>query len=542
MAVKAKASSPAAAGELTARQRKRKENLKLVKRNYQLYFFLIPAVVFIAVFMYFPLYGLQIAFKNYRSGLGIWGSEWVGLKWFEQFFNSPNFSMLLANTLIISIYSLVVSFPFPIILALILNYVKNLRFKKFAQTVTYMPYFISTVVLVAMMDLFFSPSSGFINTIIEMGELKKTGKLKKLIVAGCLSQRYKDEIMKELPEIDVIIGATNYDKIVEAIGTDEESIIDDINYTPRPIAERIVTTNASMAYFKIAEGCNKLCTYCIIPHIRGRYRSMPMDSLIASAEKLASDGIKELVLVAQETTLYGVDLYGEKKLPELLTKLSEIEGIEWIRLLYCYPEEITDELIEVMATNPKICHYVDIPIQHSENAILKRMGRRTSREDIVELVGRLRTAMPDIAIRTTLISGFPGETQELHDGLVDFVDECEFDRLGVFTYSPEEGTPAAEYEDQVDGELAVKWRDEIMELQQEISYEKNQQMIGSTQKVLIEGYLVDDDVYVGRTYRDAPGVDGIVFVSAPYELISGSFVDVKITEANEYDLTGVIVE
>ena len=360
-----------------------------------------------------------------------------------------------------------------------------------------------------------------INTIIEMGELKKTGKLKKLIVAGCLSQRYKDEIMKELPEIDVIIGATNYDKIVEAIGTDEESIIDDINYTPRPIAERIVTTNASMAYFKIAEGCNKLCTYCIIPHIRGRYRSMPMDSLIASAEKLASDGIKELVLVAQETTLYGVDLYGEKKLPELLTKLSEIEGIEWIRLLYCYPEEITDELIEVMATNPKICHYVDIPIQHSENAILKRMGRRTSREDIVELVGRLRTAMPDIAIRTTLISGFPGETQELHDGLVDFVDECEFDRLGVFTYSPEEGTPAAEYEDQVDGELAVKWRDEIMELQQEISYEKNQQMIGSTQKVLIEGYLVDDDVYVGRTYRDAPGVDGIVFVSAPYELISG---------------------
>ena len=381
-----------------------------------------------------------------------------------------------------------------------------------------------------------------INTIIEMGELKKTGKLKKLIVAGCLSQRYKDEIMKELPEIDVIIGATNYDKIVEAIGTDEESIIDDINYTPRPIAERIVTTNALMAYFKIAEGCNKLCTYCIIPHIRGRYRSMPMDSLIASAEKLASDGIKELVLVAQETTLYGVDLYGEKKLPELLTKLSEIEGIEWIRLLYCYPEEITDELIEVMATNPKICHYVDIPIQHSENAILKRMGRRTSREDIVELVGRLRTAMPDIAIRTTLISGFPGETQELHDGLVDFVDECEFDRLGVFTYSPEEGTPAAEYEDQVDGELAVKWRDEIMELQQEISYEKNQQMIGSTQKVLIEGYLVDDDVYVGRTYRDAPGVDGIVFVSAPYELISGSFVDVKITEANEYDLTGVIVE
>ena len=381
-----------------------------------------------------------------------------------------------------------------------------------------------------------------INTIIEMGRLKKTGRLKKLIVAGCLSQRYKYEIMKELPEIDVIIGATNYDKIVEAIGTDEDAIVDDINYTPKPVSERIVTTNASMAYFKIAEGCNKLCTYCIIPHIRGRYRSIPMDRLLASAEKLAADGIKELVLVAQETTLYGVDLYGGKKLPELLTKLSDIEGIEWIRLLYCYPEEITDELISVMAENPKICHYIDIPIQHSENEILRRMGRKTSREDIVSLVSKLRTAMPDIAIRTTLISGFPGETQELHDGLVDFVDECEFDRLGVFTYSPEEGTPAAGYEDQVDGELAAKWRDEIMELQQEISYEKNQELIGSIQRVLIEGYLVEDDVYVGRTYRDAPGVDGIVFVSAPYELMSGSFVDVKITEANEYDLTGVIVE
>ncbi len=381
-----------------------------------------------------------------------------------------------------------------------------------------------------------------INTIIEMGRLKKTGRLKKLIVAGCLSQRYKDEIMKELPEIDVIIGATNYDKIVEAIGTDEEVIVDDINYTPEPVSERIVTTNASMAYFKIAEGCNKMCTYCIIPHIRGRYRSIPMDRLLASAEKLAADGIKELVLVAQETTLYGVDLYGNKKLPELLTKLSDIEGIEWIRLLYCYPEEITDELISVMTENPKICHYIDIPIQHSENEILRRMGRKTSREDIVSLVSKLRSAMPDIAIRTTLISGFPGETQELHDGLVDFVDECEFDRLGVFTYSPEEGTPAADYEDQVDGELAAKWRDEIMELQQEISYEKNQELIGSVQRVLIEGYLVEDDVYVGRTYRDAPGVDGIVFVSAPYELISGSFVDVKITEANEYDLTGVIVE
>lgn len=381
-----------------------------------------------------------------------------------------------------------------------------------------------------------------INTIIEMGELKKTGKLKKLIVAGCLSQRYKDEIMTELPEIDVIIGATNFDKIVEAIGTDEKAIVDDIDYTPVSVRERIVTTTASMAYLKIAEGCNKMCTYCIIPHIRGRYRSVLMDSLLDSARRLADDGIKELVLVAQETTLYGIDLYGEKRLPELLTKLSDIDGIEWIRLLYCYPEEITDDLIETMAANPKICHYIDIPIQHSENAILKRMGRRTSREDIVELVGRLRSAMPDIAIRTTLISGFPGETQEQHNGLVDFVDQCEFDRLGVFTYSPEEGTPAASYPDQVDEAVAEKWRDEIMELQQEISYEKNQEFVGTVLKVLIEGYLADDDVYVGRTYRDAPGVDGIVFVSAPYELMSGTYVDVRITEGNEYDLTGVIVE
>ena len=381
-----------------------------------------------------------------------------------------------------------------------------------------------------------------INTIIEMGELKKTGKLKKLIVAGCLSQRYKDEIMAELPEIDVIIGATNFDKIVEAIGADEKSIVDDIDYTPAPVRERIVTTTASMAYLKIAEGCNKLCTYCIIPHIRGRYRSVPMDSLLDSARRLAADGIKELVLVAQETTLYGVDLYGEKRLPELLKKLSDIDGIEWIRLLYCYPEEITDDLIKTMATEPKICHYIDIPIQHSENTILKRMGRSTSREDIVELVGRLRSAMPDIAIRTTLISGFPGETQELHDGLVDFVDQCEFDRLGVVRYSPVEGSGAAGYPGRGGEAVAEKWRNEIMELQQEISYEKNQEFVGTVMKVLIEGYLSDDDVYVGRTYRDAPGVDGIVFVSAPYELMSGTYVDVKITEGNEYDLTGVIVE
>ena len=379
-----------------------------------------------------------------------------------------------------------------------------------------------------------------INTIIEMGELKKTGKLKKLIVAGCLSQRYKDEIMKELPEIDVIIGATNYDKIVEAIGTDEESIVDDINYTPRPIAERIVTTNASMAYFKIAEGCNKLCTYCIIPHIRGRYRSMPMDSLIASAEKLASDGIKELVLVAQETTLYGVDLYGEKKLPELLTKLSEIEGIEWIRLLYCYPEEITDDLIDAIAAEPKVCNYLDIPIQHASDNVLKRMGRRTDQAELRAIIGKLREKIPDICLRTTLISGFPGETQEDFEELYRFVNEMEFDRLGVFPYSQEEDTPAATMEDQVPQEVKEFRRDELMELQQAIAFDKAEDMVGHILTVMIEGKVADEETYVARTYRDAPNVDGYLFVNTSANLMTGDFVKVLVTDSNEYDLIGEI--
>ncbi len=381
-----------------------------------------------------------------------------------------------------------------------------------------------------------------INTIIEMGQLKKTGNLKKLIVAGCLSQRYKDEILTELPEIDTIIGSTNYDKIVEAIGTSQKSIVDSINYMPTGISERVVTTGSYMAYLKIAEGCSKMCTYCIIPYIRGRYRSIPMEELIASAKKLAEEGIKELVLVAQETTLYGTDLYGKKMLPELLKELCKIDGFEWIRLLYCYPEEITDELIDVMASEEKICHYIDIPIQHSENDILKKMGRKTDKESISSLINKLRDKIPDIAIRTSLISGFPGETKELHEGLLDFVDEFEFDRLGVFTYSAEEGTPAASFDNQVDEKVAENWRDEIMSLQQEISYSKNQEMLGKVIKVIIEGYLTDDDVYVGRSYKDAPSVDGLVFVNSDRELMSGTFIDVLITDVNEYDLTGDVVE
>ena len=381
-----------------------------------------------------------------------------------------------------------------------------------------------------------------INTIIEMGSLKKTGRLKKLIVAGCLSQRYKDEIMKELPEIDVIIGATNYDKIVEAIGTDEEVIVDDINYTPEPVSERIVTTNASMAYFKIAEGCNKLCTYCIIPHIRGRYRSMPMDSLIASAEKLASDGIKELVLVAQETTLYGVDLYGEKKLPELLTKLSEIEGIEWIRLLYCYPEEIYDELVQVMKEEKKICNYLDLPIQHASDRILKRMGRRTTRKQLEDIIAKLRREIPDIVLRTSLITGFPGETQEDHEELMEFVDEMEFDRLGVFTYSPEEGTPAETMEGQVPEEVKEERRDELMSLQQEISLEKGDERIGQELVVMIEGKVSGESAYIARTYADAPKVDGYIFVQTGELLVTGDFARVRVTGALEYDLIGELAD
>ena len=293
-----------------------------------------------------------------------------------------------------------------------------------------------------------------------------------------------------------------------------------------------------MAYLKIAEGCDKKCTYCIIPKIRGRFRSVPMDELLQEAQRLASDGVKELVLVAQEVTLYGKDRTGKKELPALLRKLCRIAGIEWIRLLYCYPEEVTDELIDVMKTEEKICHYIDIPIQHSENRILQRMGRRTSREDLLEVIGKLRQAMPDIAIRTTLISGFPGETEEDHQGLMEFVKECRFERLGVFTYSQEEDTVAAEFEDQVPEEMKERRRDEIMTLQQQISFEHTEEMVGKVIKVMIEGYLYEDDIYVGRSYMDAPKVDGCVFVNSPEELMTGDFVYVKITQGKEYDVIG----
>lgn len=384
-----------------------------------------------------------------------------------------------------------------------------------------------------------------INTILQMAEYKKTGRLKALIVTGCLAQRYQKEILDEIPEVDGVLGTTSYDKILEAI--DEalaghtELKMEDINALPQVETKRLVTTGGHYAYLKIAEGCDKHCTYCIIPKVRGDYRSVPMEKLLKEARELAEGGVKELILVAQETTVYGVDLYGEKKLPELLRKLCEISGLYWIRILYCYPEEITEELIQVIKEEEKICHYLDLPIQHASDGILKRMGRRTTKQELVDIIGKLRKEIPDIALRTTLITGFPGETQEQHEELMAFVDEMEFERLGVFTYSPEEDTPAATMPDQIPEEVKELRQAELMELQQEIAFEKAEDMIGRELLVMIEGKVVDENAFVGRTYMDAPNVDGLIFVTADQELMSGDFARVKVTGANEYDLIGGLI-
>lgn len=384
-----------------------------------------------------------------------------------------------------------------------------------------------------------------IQTILEMAEYKKEGTLKALIVTGCLAQRYQQEILDEIPEVDEVLGTTSYPEIVDAIENAlkgrAEVRMTDIDALPLVDTARQVTTGGHFAYLKIAEGCDKHCTYCIIPKIRGNYRSVPMERLIKEAEGLAEKGVKELILVAQETTLYGKDLYGEKSLHRLLKELCRISGIRWIRILYCYPEEIDDNLIRVMKEEPKICHYVDLPIQHANTDILKRMGRRTSKEQLEEIIGKLRKEIPDIAIRTTLITGFPGETEEQHQELVDFVDEMEFDRLGVFTYSPEEDTPAAEMEGQIPEEVKEDRQAEIMELQQEIAFEQAEDMVGKEILVMIEGKVADENAYVGRTYKDAPNVDGLIFVNTEEELMSGDFARVKVTGAAEYDLIGELI-
>lgn len=391
-----------------------------------------------------------------------------------------------------------------------------------------------------------------VNTVLEMAKLKQQN-LKYLIVTGCMAQRFKDEIFDEIPEIDACLGTSSFDKILDVIeelkardgieDAEEISVYDDIDRLATITeSNKVITSGTFMGYLKIAEGCDKFCTYCVIPHIRGHYRSVPMEQLLKEAEYMASQGIEELVLVAQETTCYGKDLYGEKRLHVLVRELAKIDGIKWIRLMYCYPEEIYDELIDCFKEEPKLLHYIDMPMQHSEDAILKRMGRRTDRARIEAVIGKLREAAPDIAIRTSLIAGFPGETQEEHEALMAFLDEQELDRVGVFTYSREDGTPAATFENQIDEETAEQWRNEIMELQQEISLDKNETFVGKIMQVIIEGYSSDDDVYVGRTYRDAPGVDGLVFVNCDYELMSGQIVDVRINEVGPYDMIGGIVD
>ena len=385
-----------------------------------------------------------------------------------------------------------------------------------------------------------------INTLIEMGRLKETGKAKLLIAAGCLAQRYQNEIRTEIPEVDVIIGTMAIDKIVEAVNEwqqkNKANFVTDINSAPVSGKKRIVTTGGHFAYMKIAEGCEKHCTYCIIPKVRGDYRSVPMETLVEEAKRLVEGGVRELILVAQETTVYGMDLYGEKSLPKLLKELAKINGLYWIRILYCYPEEITPELIQTIKEEKKICHYLDIPIQHASDNILRRMGRRTSQKQLREKIAYMRKEIPDICLRTTLIAGFPGETQEDFEELYRFVDEMEFDRLGVFTYSPEEDTPAASFPDQIEEEMKRQRQGELMELQQEIAFEKAEMMTGTKVLVMIEGKVADENAYVGRTYRDAPNVDGLVFVNTSHELMTGDFVNVVITGSYEYDLIGEITD
>ena len=383
-----------------------------------------------------------------------------------------------------------------------------------------------------------------INTILEMAEYKDKGSCKVLIVTGCLAERYRDEIIVEIPQVDVILGTNSYEEIAKAIEEvrahtgEHYEVYKPLEGLPNVRSSRSLTTGGHYAHLKIAEGCNKRCTYCIIPYIRGHYRSFPMEDLLEEARKLAEGGVKELILIAQETTVYGMDCYGRKALPELLTKLCEIEGIEWIRILYCYPEEIDDELIEAIKRNDKVCHYLDIPIQHANSDVLKRMGRKTNKDDLVRIIHHLREEIPDITLRTTLICGFPGETEEQHKELLEFVQEMKFDRLGAFTYSPEEGTKAAEMENQIPEETKKLWQQEVMELQEEIIFEKNEDMVDRELYAFIEGKVADENAYVGRTYRDAPSIDGYIFVNTEETLMTGDFAKVKVTGAYEYDLIG----
>lgn len=381
-----------------------------------------------------------------------------------------------------------------------------------------------------------------INSILEMARYKTEGVLKALLVTGCLAQRYKEEIIKEIPEVDAVLGTTSFGDIIKALDKvfEGERYLEfkDINALTEISKKRVLTTGGYYGYLKIAEGCDKRCTYCIIPKLRGNYRSIPMEQLISQAEYLAEQGVRELILVAQETTVYGKDIYQEKCLHKLLKELCKIPGIQWIRILYCYPEEIYPELIQTMKEEKKICHYLDLPIQHCSDKILKKMGRRTTKQELIDIVTLLRKEIPDIVLRTTLITGFPGETEEDHEELMEFIDTMEFDRLGVFTYSAEEDTPAANMPNQIEEEVKQDRQAELMELQQEISIDKGNDKIGTCVEVMIEGKVADENAYVGRTYGDAPNVDGYIFINTDTELMSGDFARVHVTGALEYDLIG----
>ena len=382
-----------------------------------------------------------------------------------------------------------------------------------------------------------------INTIIELGELKEKGQLKAVIVCGCLAQRYADQIRTELPEVDVIVGTMAIDEIVAAVAKVEagekaeflKSVDGPLVYGKR----RMVTTGGHYAYLKIAEGCDKHCTYCAIPKMRGTYRSVPMDVLVKEARELASQGVKELILVAQETTLYGTDLYHEKSLPKLLRALSGIEELYYIRILYCYPEEITDELIDEISYNKKVIKYLDIPIQSGADRVLKRMGRRTTRAELETLVGKLRAKVPDICLRTTLIAGFPGERGRDFKETYEFVKRMRFDRLGVFTYSREEDTAAARMSGHLPEFIKNRRKNKIMKLQQTIAFDKAREEVGKTMTVFVEGKMHEDGVYVCRTYKDAPGVDGYLFLETEKDLMTGDLIRARVTDAREYDLVGV---
>lgn len=384
-----------------------------------------------------------------------------------------------------------------------------------------------------------------INTILEMAEYRKNGNCKSLIVTGCLAQRYQDEIMKEIPEVDAILGTNSYDAIYDAVketlNNNKYQNLHTLEGLPTLQTKRVVTTGGHYAYLKISEGCNKNCTYCVIPSVRGRYRSVPMEDLVSQAKELVAGGVKELILVAQETTLYGIDLYGEKSLHLLLDELNKIDGLFWIRIMYCYPEEIDDKLIDSIIRNKKVCHYLDLPIQHCNDEILKRMNRKTTKQDIIDITNHLRERIPDITLRTTLICGFPGETEEAHEELMQFVNDMEFDRLGAFAYSPEEGTKACEMPDQVDEDTKADWQADVMELQEEVIFDKNETLKGIETYAFIEGKVADENAYIGRTYRDAPNVDGYIFINTDEELMTGDIVKVKVIGAYEYDLIGEIL-